>query len=147
VAHVLDRVGVVVDAFVGCLAEGVEHDPFRLRRRLTRSRIVRIETPPHFRDAGPALDAEVLGDLFVMGSRRHARRCAALPGLAPHPQFNGPALRAVLEEVGVAYGHAAELGSRLSGEPGEDLFGCLRVAAFRSYAARMSTEGSQAALA
>jgi uncharacterized protein (DUF488 family) len=64
-----------------------------------------------------------------------------------NPQFNGQALRTVLEEVGVAYLHAVELGGRLSGEPGEDRFGCLRVAAFRSYAARMSTEGWQAALA
>lgn len=61
-------------------------------------------------------------------------------------QFNGPALAAALEEGGVAYRHAPELGGRLSGEPGEDRFGCLRVAAFRSYAARMGTEGWQAAL-
>ncbi len=68
------------------------------------------------------------------------------PGSRHNPQFNQPALRAVLEENGVAYWHAVELGGRLSGEPGEDLFGCLRVAAFRSYAARMGTVGWQEAL-
>src|SRR5205814_5235172 len=35
---------------------------------------------------------------------------------------------------------------RLSGEPGEARFDCIRVPAFRSYAARIGTEGWQAAL-
>jgi uncharacterized protein (DUF488 family) len=70
-----------------------------------------------------------------------------IPGSRHNPQFNKPALEAVLEEGGVAYRHTVELGGRLAGEPGEDRFGCLRVAAFRSYAARMGTEGWQAALA
>jgi uncharacterized protein (DUF488 family) len=69
------------------------------------------------------------------------------PGSRHNPQFNQPALEAVLEEGGIAYRHAVELGGRLSGEPGEDRFGCLRVAAFRSYAARMGAGGWQAALA
>jgi uncharacterized protein (DUF488 family) len=69
------------------------------------------------------------------------------PGSRHNPQFNQPALRAVLEEGGIAYRHAVELGGRLAGEPGEDRFGCLRVAAFRSYAARMGTQGWQSALA
>jgi uncharacterized protein (DUF488 family) len=69
------------------------------------------------------------------------------PGSRHNPQFNQPALTAVLEEGGIAYRHAVELGGRLAGEPGEDRFGCLRVAAFRSYAARMGTKGWQAALA
>ncbi|MBA3842739.1 MAG: DUF488 domain-containing protein [Actinobacteria bacterium] len=69
------------------------------------------------------------------------------PGSRHNPQFNGPALRTVLEEGGIAYRHAVELGGRLAGEPGEAAFGCLRVAAFRSYAARMGTERWQAALA
>ena len=69
------------------------------------------------------------------------------PGSRHNPQFNQPALRAVLEKGGVAYRHAVELGGRLAGEPGEDRFGCLRVAAFRSYAARMGTDEWQAALA
>lgn len=69
------------------------------------------------------------------------------PGSRRNPQFSGPALAAVLEKEGIAYRHAVELGGRLSGEPGEDRFGCLRVAAFRSYAARMGTERWQEALA
>jgi uncharacterized protein (DUF488 family) len=43
--------------------------------------------------------------------------------------------------------HTIELGGRLVGEPGEDAFDCLRVAAFRSYAARMGSERWQTALA
>jgi uncharacterized protein (DUF488 family) len=69
------------------------------------------------------------------------------PGSRHNPQFNEPALREVLEECGIAYRHAVELGGRLAGEPGEDAFDCLRVAAFRSYAARMGTERWQNALA
>lgn len=69
------------------------------------------------------------------------------PGSRHNPQFNQPALSAVLEEAGIGYRHAVELGGRLAGEPGEDAFGCLRVAAFRSYAARMGTPGWQSALA
>ncbi len=69
------------------------------------------------------------------------------PASRHNPQFNEPALRAVLEESGLGYRHAEELGGRRAGEPGEELFGCLRVAAFRSYAARMGSERWQAALA
>jgi uncharacterized protein (DUF488 family) len=69
------------------------------------------------------------------------------PGSRHNPQFHQLALAAALEEGGIAYRHAVELGGRLAGEPGEDSFGCLRVAAFRSYAARMGTERWQAALA
>ena len=39
-----------------------------------------------------------------------------------------------------------ELGGRRSGEPEEERFGCIRVAAFRSYAARMATPEWQEAL-
>jgi hypothetical protein len=49
------------------------------------------------------------------------------PGSRHNPQFNGPSLRAVLEENRVGYRHAVELGGRLSGEPGEERFSCLRV--------------------
>ena len=69
------------------------------------------------------------------------------PGSRHNPQFNRPALEAALGDGGIAYRHAAELGGRRAGEAGEDRFGCLRVAAFRSYAARMGTEHWQAALA
>jgi uncharacterized protein (DUF488 family) len=66
------------------------------------------------------------------------------PGSRHNPQFDEPALKPVLERGGIGYRHALELG--LAGEPGEERFQCLRVAAFRSYAARMSTERWQAAL-
>ena len=69
------------------------------------------------------------------------------PASRRHPQFNGPALRETVEAVGVAYRHAVELGGRRSGEPGEERFACIQVAAFRSYAARMGTAPWQEALA
>ena len=69
------------------------------------------------------------------------------PSSRRQPQFDQPALAAAVEEAGVAYRHAVELGGRLSGEPGEDRFACIRVAAFRSYAARMGVLEWQAALA
>jgi uncharacterized protein (DUF488 family) len=69
------------------------------------------------------------------------------PGSRRNPQFNQGPLREALADAGIAYRHAAELGGRRSGEPGEDDFPCIRVAAFRSYAARMRTDAWQAALA
>jgi uncharacterized protein (DUF488 family) len=69
------------------------------------------------------------------------------PGSRRNPQFNRPPLEAALAEAGIAYRHAVELGGRLSGEPGEERFACIRVAAFRSYAARMTTAAWQDALA
>jgi uncharacterized protein (DUF488 family) len=69
------------------------------------------------------------------------------PGSRRNPQFNQPALEAALGEAGIAYRHAVELGGRRSNEPGEERFGCIRVDAFRSYAARMGTAEWQAALA
>ncbi len=69
------------------------------------------------------------------------------PGSRRNPQFNQGPLREALGEAGIAYRHAVELGGRRRGEPGEEAFGCLRVAAFRSYAARMRTDVWQAALA
>jgi uncharacterized protein (DUF488 family) len=69
------------------------------------------------------------------------------PGSRRNPQFNQGPLRDALAQAGIAYRHAVELGGRRSGEPGEDDFGCIRVAAFRSYAARMRTEAWQSALA
>jgi len=68
------------------------------------------------------------------------------PSSRRHPQFNGDALAATLSAAGIAYRHADELGGRRSGEPGEERFACLRVAAFRSYAARMATASWQVAL-
>jgi uncharacterized protein (DUF488 family) len=64
-----------------------------------------------------------------------------------HPQFNQLALADTLSGAGIAYRHAAELGGRRSGEPGEERFSCIRVAAFRSYAARMGAPEWREALA
>lgn len=68
------------------------------------------------------------------------------PGSRRNPQFNRAPLREALAGAGIDYRHAVELGGRLSGEPGEEEFTCLRVPAFRSYAARMRSETWQAAL-
>ncbi|HKD35061.1 MAG TPA: DUF488 domain-containing protein [Gaiellaceae bacterium] len=69
------------------------------------------------------------------------------PGSRRNPQFGQAALTETLRDAQIAYRHAVDLGGRRSGEPGEERFGCLRVAAFRSYAARMGTEPWQRALA
>jgi uncharacterized protein (DUF488 family) len=69
------------------------------------------------------------------------------PGSRRNPQFNQGSLRDALEAGGIAYRHAIELGGRRSGESGEERFACIRVAAFRSYAARMATSEWQEALA
>jgi uncharacterized protein (DUF488 family) len=69
------------------------------------------------------------------------------PGSRRHPQFDRDAVRAAVETAGIGYRHAVELGGRRSGEPGEERFSCIRVAAFRSYAARMASDGWQSALA
>jgi uncharacterized protein (DUF488 family) len=69
------------------------------------------------------------------------------PGSRRNPQFNQGPLSEALLAAGVGYRHAEELGGRRQGEPGEDDFACIRVAAFRSYAARMRASAWQAALA
>lgn len=68
------------------------------------------------------------------------------PGSRRNPQFNVDPLGEALAEAGVAYVHAPELGGRRANEPGEERFDCIRVAAFRSYAARMTTQPWQQAL-
>jgi uncharacterized protein (DUF488 family) len=68
------------------------------------------------------------------------------PGSRRNPQFDQDAIRGELERAGIAYRHEVELGGRLHGEPGEERFPCIRVAAFRSYAARMASPAWQAAL-
>jgi uncharacterized protein (DUF488 family) len=68
------------------------------------------------------------------------------PGSRRNPQFNQPTLAAALTAAGIEYRHEVELGGRLRDEPGEERFGCIRVPAFRSYAARMGSERWQAAL-
>ena len=69
------------------------------------------------------------------------------PGSRRNPQFNKGALAESAVAAGMRYVHAEALGGRLSGEPGEERFACIRTAAFRSYAARMGTEAWQEALA
>jgi uncharacterized protein (DUF488 family) len=69
------------------------------------------------------------------------------PGSRRNPQFGQSALTETLAAAEIDYGHAVELGGRLRGEPGEERFGCIRVGAFRSYAARMGSTGWQQALA
>jgi uncharacterized protein (DUF488 family) len=68
------------------------------------------------------------------------------PSSRRNPQFNQAPLAEALAGAGIAYRHAFELGGRRSGEPGEERFSCIRLAAFRSYAARMGTPAWQAAL-
>ena len=69
------------------------------------------------------------------------------PGSRRNPQFGQRPLAGALEASGIAYRHEPELGGRRSGEPGEERFACLRVAAFRGYAARMARPEWQEALA
>ena len=68
------------------------------------------------------------------------------PGSRRNPQFNRGPLSAAVEAAGIGYRHAEELGGRRSGEPGEERFPCIRVPAFRSYAARIGTVTWQQAL-
>jgi uncharacterized protein (DUF488 family) len=68
------------------------------------------------------------------------------PGSRRNPQFNQRPLAEALGAAGIDYRHEVDLGGRLSGEPGEERFPCIRVPAFRSYAARMGTESWQEAL-
>ena len=68
------------------------------------------------------------------------------PGSRRNPQFNQGPVREALADAGIEYRHAVELGGRLRNEPGEEEFSCIRVPAFRSYAARMRTQAWQAAL-
>jgi uncharacterized protein (DUF488 family) len=86
---------------------------------------------------------EVLGEAGV----RTLVDVRRFPSSRRHPQFNQAPLAASLEEAGIGYRHAVELGGRRSGEAGEDRFSCIRVAAFRSYAARMAAPEWQQALA
>ena len=69
------------------------------------------------------------------------------PSSRRNPQFNMDALSGSVEAAGIAYHHVEELGGRRAAEPGEERFACIRVGAFRSYAARMGTESWQEALA
>ena len=61
-----------------------------------------------------------------------------------NPQFNQPALAATIEDAGLRYAHAVDLGGLREDVPGEELFPCL--AQFASYAAHMRTPEWQEAL-
>jgi len=102
---------------------------------------VRVFTIGH--GARPA--AELLACLQEAGAETliDVRR---YPGSRRNPQFNQGPLAESLATVGIAYRHAEELGGRRSNEPGEERFPCIRVGAFRSYAARMGTDSWQQAL-
>jgi uncharacterized protein (DUF488 family) len=69
------------------------------------------------------------------------------PDSRRNPQFSQAALGAELQSASITYLHAPDLGGRRYGVPGEDRFGCLRVPAFRSYAAWMSSSEWQHAIA
>ena len=69
------------------------------------------------------------------------------PGSRRNPQFDRAALTEELERAGIGYLHLPDLGGRRSGVPGEERFACLRVSAFRSYAAWMASDEWQQALA
>jgi uncharacterized protein (DUF488 family) len=69
------------------------------------------------------------------------------PGSRRNPQFHQARLAPGLASAGIAYVHAPDLGGRRSGVGGEERFACLRVSAFRSYAAWMSSDEWQGATA
>jgi uncharacterized protein (DUF488 family) len=91
--------------------------------------------------------AEELVEILLGAGVRTLVDVRRFPGSRRNPQFGHDALEATLTDAGIAYRHAEALGGRLKGEPGEERFSCIRVAAFRSYAARMGTAGWQEALA
>jgi uncharacterized protein (DUF488 family) len=95
---------------------------------------------------GTRSQAELVETLLGAGAQTviDVRR---FPGSRRNPQFNQAPLAGGLESAGIRYRHAVALGGRLSGEPGEERFACIRVAAFRSYAARMAQPDWRAALA
>jgi uncharacterized protein (DUF488 family) len=95
---------------------------------------------------GTRASAELVETLARAGVRTlvDVRR---FPSSRRNPQFDREALAATLAGAGIGYRHAVELGGRRSGEPGEERFGCIRVSAFRSYAARMGRPEWQQALA
>jgi uncharacterized protein (DUF488 family) len=68
------------------------------------------------------------------------------PSSRRNPQFGRKELAETLGAAGIAYRHEVELGGRRSGEPGEERFGCIQTAGFRSYAAHMGAETWQKAL-
>jgi uncharacterized protein (DUF488 family) len=94
-----------------------------------------------------ARSGEELLECLVEAGVRTLVDVRRFPASRRHPRFDGAAISAAVAEAGIEYRHAVELGGRRSGEKGEERFECIRVAAFRGYAARMGTEEWQAALA
>lgn len=103
--------------------------------------IVRVWTAGH----GIRPLEELVGMLLQaeVGTLVDVRR---FPGSRRNPQFNQEPLADALATAGIAYRHEVELGGRRANEPGEERFPCIHVAAFRSYAARMTTERWQQVL-
>jgi len=93
-----------------------------------------------------ARPVEVLVELLRSAGVRTLIDVRRFPASRRHPQFNQAALATELEATGFAYRHEVELGGRRSEEPGEERFTCIDTTAFRSYAARMSSEAWQKAL-
>jgi uncharacterized protein (DUF488 family) len=90
--------------------------------------------------------AEELVECLLEAGVRTLVDVRRFPGSRRNPQFNGAALAQTLADAGIGYRHASELGGRRSKEQGEEHFGCIRTAGFRSYAARMGTDAWQEAL-
>ena len=90
--------------------------------------------------------AEELIDLLRKAGVRTLVDVRRFPGSRRNPQFNRAALADSLAAADIAYHHAEPLGGRRSKEPGSERFACIRVEAFRSYAARMGTPDWQRAL-
>jgi uncharacterized protein (DUF488 family) len=90
--------------------------------------------------------AEELVDCLLETGAKTLVDVRRFPSSRRNPQFNRDALESVLTTSGIDYVHAVELGGRRSEEPGEARFSCISVAAFRSYAARMTTAVWQSAL-
>lgn len=91
--------------------------------------------------------AEELVEMLLEAGAKTLVDVRRFPGSRRNPQFNQRPLMDALHRAGIGYRHAVELGGRLSGERGEERFSCLRPAAFRRYAVRMTTAEWQAALA
>ena len=74
---------------------------------------------------------------------REFKRSSTSAATQDHDAPHNRGARAGARRARIVYRHAEELGGRLSGEPGEERFACIRQPAFRSYAARMGTDGWQ----
>jgi uncharacterized protein (DUF488 family) len=90
--------------------------------------------------------AEELVETLLEAGARTLVDVRRFPGSRRNPQFNRDALARTLAAAGLEYRHAVELGGRRSEGAGEERFSCIRVAAFRSYAARMGLQEWQRAL-